>query len=283
MRSPGGARAANDDEPPARGRGSWEAARAGSWEDPAAGHGSARTLTGRELLLGSSFHLAAGGGEAGGPGYAAWGRMAVGGFDAEAPADNGTLRLDGEVTTGILGADAEWERWLAGVALSVSSAEGTFDQPGVDSGTVESTLTSVNPYVRYEARDRLTALGLLGYAKERVVFDRPIGRNQGVAHPLAQSWIDLESAWLMAMRGAWIWDNGLPAGAHANAAKYCAGEAAFRACERAVMAHGGMGYAKEFHVERLMREVFIPRIAPVSPEMILNYIAERVLVLPRSY
>ena len=121
------------------------------------------------------------------------------------------------------------------------------------------------------------------YAKERVVFGRPIGQNQGVAHPLAQSWIELEAAWLMAMRGAWSYDHGLPAGAHANAAKYFAGEAAFRACERALMAHGGMGYAKEFHVERLLREVLIPRIAPVSPEMILNYIAERVLGLPRSY
>ena len=175
-RSPGAARAANDVEPPA-GSGSWEAARADSWADLEAGHGSARagswedpaagaterTLTGRELLLGSSFHLAAGGGEAGGPALAAWGRMAVGGFDAEAPADDGTMRLDGEVTTGLLGADAQWERWLAGVALSVSSAEGTFDQPGVDSGTVESTLTSVNPYVRYRANDRLTAWGLLGY------------------------------------------------------------------------------------------------------------------------
>ena len=121
------------------------------------------------------------------------------------------------------------------------------------------------------------------YAKERVVFERPIGQNQGVAHPLAQSWIELEAAWLLAMRGAWSIDSGRPAGANANAAKYLAGEAAFRACERAVMAHGGMGYAKEFHVERLMREVFIPRIAPVSPEMVLNYIAERVLGLPRSY
>ena len=94
MRSPGAAHAANDDDP-LTGLGSWEAARAGSWADPAAGHGSARTLTGRELLLGSSFHLAAGGGEAGGPALAAWGRMTVGGFDAEAPADNGTVRLDG--------------------------------------------------------------------------------------------------------------------------------------------------------------------------------------------
>ena len=157
-----GALGAAEDDDPLAGPGPLEAARAGSWADPETG-GSARGLTGRELLLGSSFHLAAGGGEAGGPGYAAWGRVAVGGFDAEAPADNGTLHLDGEVTTGILGADAEWERWLAGVALSVSNAEGTFDQPGVDSGTVESTLTSVNPYVRYEASDRLSVWGLLGY------------------------------------------------------------------------------------------------------------------------
>ena len=104
-----------------------------------------------------------GGNEAGGPGYAAWGRIAVGGFDAKAPAEKGTVRLDGEVTTGILGADAEWERWLAGVALSVSEGEGSFDQPGVDSGTVESSLTSVNPYVRYQASDRLSAWGLFGY------------------------------------------------------------------------------------------------------------------------
>ena len=121
------------------------------------------------------------------------------------------------------------------------------------------------------------------YAKERVVFGRPVGQNQGVAHPLARSWIELEAAWLLAMLGAWTHDAGLPAGAQANAAKYFAGEAAFHACERAVMAHGGMGYAKEFHVERFLREVFIPRLAPVSPEMVLNYIAERVLGLPRSY
>ena len=168
----GAEHAANDDEPLAGPRareaaraGSWEAARSGSgsWADPETGHGSARTLTGRKLLLGSSFHLTAGGGEAGGPGYAAWGRVAVGGFDAEAPAEKGTVRLDGEVTTGILGADAEWERWLAGVALSVSEGEGTFDQPDVDSGTVESSLSSINPYVRYEANDRLSVWGLLGY------------------------------------------------------------------------------------------------------------------------
>ena len=157
----GAERTANDDDPLA-GPGPLEAARDGSREDPETG-GTVRGMTGRELLLGSSFHLAAGGGEAGGPGYAAWGRIAVGGFDAEAPAEKGTVRLDGEVTTGILGADAQWERWLAGVALSVSEGEGSFDQPGVDSGTVESSLTSVTPYVRYQASDRLSAWGLLGY------------------------------------------------------------------------------------------------------------------------
>ena len=157
-----GALGAAEDDDPLAGPGPLEAARAGSWDDPETG-GTVRSLTGRELLLGSSFHLAAGGGEAGGPGYAAWGRVAVGGFDAKAPAENGEVRLDGEVTTGILGADAQWERWLAGVALSVSSAEGSFDQPGVDSGTVESSLTSVNPYVRYEASDRLSVWGLVGY------------------------------------------------------------------------------------------------------------------------
>ena len=157
-----GALGAAEDDDPLAGPGAWEAARSGSWDDPKTG-ATVRGMTGRELLLGSSFHLAAGGGEAGGPGYAAWGRVAVGGFDAEAPADNGTMRLDGEVTTGILGADAQWERWLAGVALSVSEGEGTFDQPGVDSGTVESSLTSVNPYVRYEASDRLSVWGLVGY------------------------------------------------------------------------------------------------------------------------
>ena len=153
--------AANDDGPLA-GREAWARAQGPSAGDPETG-GAARGMTGRQLLLGSSFHLAAGGGEAGGPGYAAWGRIAVGGFEARAPAEKGTVRLDGEVTTGILGADAQWERWLAGVALSVSEGEGSFDQPGVDSGSVESSLTSVIPYVRYEASDRLSVWGLLGY------------------------------------------------------------------------------------------------------------------------
>ncbi len=122
-----------------------------------------------------------------------------------------------------------------------------------------------------------------GYAKERVVFGRPIGQNQGVAHPLARAWAELEAANLMAFKAAALFDAGRDCGAEANAAKYLGGEAGFRACEAAVLAHGGMGYAKEFHVERYMREAMIARIAPVSREMILNYIAERVLGLPKSY
>jgi len=123
----------------------------------------------------------------------------------------------------------------------------------------------------------------VGYAKERIVFDRPIGQNQGIQHPLAQCWMNLEAADLMVFKAASLCDRGAPCGAEANAAKYLAAEAAFTACETAVMTHGGMGYAKEFHVERLLREALIPRIAPVSPHMILCFIAERVLGLPRSY
>ena len=121
------------------------------------------------------------------------------------------------------------------------------------------------------------------YACEREVFGRPIGQNQSIQHPLAESWMELEAAELMAMKAAWLYDNGQPCGPQANAAKYLAAEAAFKACTRAVKTHGGMGYAKEFHVERLLREVMIPVLAPVSPQMILNYISERVLGLPRSY
>jgi acyl-CoA dehydrogenase len=121
------------------------------------------------------------------------------------------------------------------------------------------------------------------YAKTRVVFNRPIGQNQGIQHPLAKNWMELEAAWLMVMSAAWQYDNGLPCGAAANAAKYLAGEAGFQACEQAVMTHGGFGYAKEFHVERYLREVLIPRIAPISPQLVLSFIAERVLGLAKSY
>ena len=121
------------------------------------------------------------------------------------------------------------------------------------------------------------------YAKDRIVFDRPIGQNQSIQHPLAQSWMELEAAWLMTMRAASLYDNNRPCGVEANAAKYLAGEAGFKACTQAVMTHGGMGYAKEFHVERLMREVMITRLAPVSPQLILCNIAEKALGLPKSY
>ena len=121
------------------------------------------------------------------------------------------------------------------------------------------------------------------YAKERVVFDRPIGQNQAIQHPLAACWMALEAANLMAFKAASLYDAGKPCGIEANAAKYLAGEAAFKACETALMTHGGMGYAQEFHVERYLREVLIARIAPVTPHMILCYIAERALGLPKSY
>ncbi len=121
------------------------------------------------------------------------------------------------------------------------------------------------------------------YAKTRVVFGRPIGQNQAIQHPLARCWMELEAAQLMAFKAASLYDAGRACGAEANAAKYLAGEACFRACEVAVMAHGGMGYAKEYHVERFLREALIPRITPVSPELILCFVAEKVLGLPKSY
>ncbi|MBM3378265.1 MAG: acyl-CoA dehydrogenase [Betaproteobacteria bacterium] len=121
------------------------------------------------------------------------------------------------------------------------------------------------------------------YARERVVFDRPIGMNQAIAHPLARCWMELEAAYWVTLQAAWLYDRGEACAAQANSAKYLAGEAGFRACETAVMTHGGMGYAREYHVERYLRESLIPRIAPVSRELILSYVAEKVLGLPRSY
>jgi acyl-CoA dehydrogenase len=121
------------------------------------------------------------------------------------------------------------------------------------------------------------------YANERIVFDRPIGKNQAIQHPLAQRWMELEAANMMIMKAASLYDRDLPCGIEANAAKYLAGEAGFHACETAVMTHGGMGYAKEYHVERFLRESLIPRLAPVSREMIMSFIAERVFGLPKSY
>jgi len=121
------------------------------------------------------------------------------------------------------------------------------------------------------------------YARERIVFDRPIGQNQGIQHPLAANWMALEAAALMVAKAAWLYDAGKPCGAEANCAKYLAGEACFDACQQAVMTHSGFGYAKEYHVERFLREVMIPRIAPITPQLILCYVAERVLGLPKSY
>jgi acyl-CoA dehydrogenase len=121
------------------------------------------------------------------------------------------------------------------------------------------------------------------YAKERIVFDRPIGQNQSIQHPLAANWMALEAANLMAFKAASLYDTGKPCGAEANAAKYLAGEACFDACQQAVMTFGGYGYAAEYHVERYLRESFVGRIAPVSRELILCFIAERVLGLPKSY
>jgi acyl-CoA dehydrogenase len=121
------------------------------------------------------------------------------------------------------------------------------------------------------------------YAKERIVFDRPIGENQAIQHPLAACWMALEAANLMAFKAASLYDAGLPCGVEANATKYLAGEAAFTACETALMTHGGMGYAKEFHVERYLRESLIVRIAPITPHLILSFIAEKALGLPKSY
>ncbi|MBE9603421.1 acyl-CoA/acyl-ACP dehydrogenase [Acetobacteraceae bacterium H6797] len=128
------------------------------------------------------------------------------------------------------------------------------------------------------ALERATA-----YAKERRVFGRPIGQNQAIQHPLAESWMELQAARLMVLNAASRYDRGLSCGAEANAAKYLAAEAGFKACQQAVMTHGGFGYAKEYHVERYLREVMIPRIAPVSPQLVLCFIAEKVLGLPRSY
>lgn len=121
------------------------------------------------------------------------------------------------------------------------------------------------------------------YAQERHVFNRPIGMNQAVQHPLAERWIELEAAELMYQKAAWLYDNNQSCAAHANAAKFFAAESGFKACETAVLTHGGMGYAKEYHVERLFREAMLPRIAPISQNMILCFIAEKVLNQAKSY
>jgi acyl-CoA dehydrogenase len=121
------------------------------------------------------------------------------------------------------------------------------------------------------------------YAKERIVFDRPIGMNQSIQHPLAKCWAQLEAANLMVMKAADLFDRRQDCGVEANTAKYLAGEFGFEACHTAMLSMGGMGYAQEYHVERYVRESLIPRTVPVSPHMILNFLSEKVLGLPRSY
>ena len=162
------------------------------------------------------------------------------------------------------------------------------DRIGLEGKGFEYILHGLNPERILVAAEAI-GLGRIAlklatqYAKDRVVFGRPIGKNQSIAHPLARSWMQLEAANLMMLNAAQLYDDKAPCGAQANAAKYLAAEAAQDACHAAILTLGGMGYAKEYHVERFLRESYIPRLAPVSEQMILNYIAEKVLDLPRSY
>lgn len=121
------------------------------------------------------------------------------------------------------------------------------------------------------------------YAKERVVFGRPIGQNQSIQHPLAENWAANEAAWLMVMKAASLYDRKEPCGSYANAAKLLAGRAAFNSATQAVLTHGGMGFAREYQVERLFRESMLQRLAPISEQLILCYLAEKELGLPKSY
>ena len=163
-----------------------------------------------------------------------------------------------------------------------------FDRIGEEGKGFKYILDSLNPERILIAAE---ALGIgknalsraVQYSKDRIVFDRPIGKNQSIQHPLAENWIELEAAELLIAKAAYQYDKGENAGGMANAAKYFAAEAGFKAATQAVLTLGGMGYAKEYHVERLLRESLIPKLAPVSAQMILNYISERVLGLPKSY
>ena len=163
-----------------------------------------------------------------------------------------------------------------------------FDRIGEEGKGFKYILDSLNPERILIAAE---ALGIgknalsraVKYANDRVIFNRPIGKNQSIQHPLAENWIELEAAELLIAKAAYQYDKGENAGGLANAAKYFAAEAGFKAATQAVVTLGGMGYAKEYHVERLLRESLIPKLAPVSAQMILNYISERVLGLPKSY
>ena len=162
------------------------------------------------------------------------------------------------------------------------------DRIGAEGDGFKILLDSLNPERILVAAEAVgmgfRALGkATSYAKERVVFDRPIGMNQSIQHPLAESWAELSAANLMVWRAAMLYDAGKPCGAEANAAKFLSADAAFLAADRAVRTHGGYGYAREYHVERYFRELVPQRMAPVSRELILCYLAERVLGLPKSY
>ena len=172
--------------------------------------------------------------------------------------------------------------FIDGLEISVE------DRIGEEGCGFEYILHGLNPE-RVLLAAEATGLGRVAlkraarYAGERIVFERPIGKNQGIQHPLAERWVDLEAGTLLYQRAAWLYDQGRPCGAEANAAKFFCAEAGYRSCETAVLTHGGMGYAKEYHVERYFRESMLPRIAPVSPQLILSFIAEKVLQLPKSY
>lgn len=162
------------------------------------------------------------------------------------------------------------------------------DRIGEEGRGFEYILHGLNPE-RILIAAEATGLGKVAlkraaqYANERIVFDRPIGKNQGIQHPLAERWIELEAATLLYQRAAWAYDNKLSCGAEANAAKYFCAESGFKACETAILTLGGMGYAKEYHIERYFRESMLPRIIPITPHLMLSFIAEKVLGLPKSY
>ena len=174
------------------------------------------------------------------------------------------------------------EIFIDGLEIPASDVVGEVGQGFyhlLDSLNPERVLTAIEAVgIGRAALERATQ-----YAKERVVFDRPIGQNQAIAHPLAMAWAKLETAELMCLKAAWLFDNGKPCGAESNTAKLMAAEAGFEACDVALQTHGGYGYAKEFYVERLWREVRLYKIAPVSQQMVLNYLSEHVLELPKSY
>src|SRR3954453_14079364 len=162
------------------------------------------------------------------------------------------------------------------------------DRIGAEGDGFRSILHGMNPERILVAAEAVgigrAALGRAAlYARERIVFGRPIGQNQAIQHPLAKCWAELEAADLMVFKAASLYDRGAECGAEASAAKYLAAEAAFTTCEQAVLTHGGMGYSKEYAVERYFRESLIPRHAPASPPLIRNFFPQRVLGLPKSY